>query len=412
MSDQTKSQAESKVDQKPNGIHQDGKVDFEAKAKPETSAPETTQNESSEGTEELRSATTERRAVLQHTLSEHEHSDDEEDPVPQEPIDADEDLLDDCDPDCDEIDLIKLRISSIPALNLSRFPNLRRLCLRENLITSLPGLPTSLTELDLYDNRLPTHALTASESTLHLLKDLETLDLSYNKIRAIPESLASDHPELRNLYFVQNKISKIQGVSGLQHLHYLELGANRIRVIENLENLPSLQLLWLGKNKITSIGSGLSTLTNLRTLAIQSNRITSLEGLEALTALEELYVSHNGITSLTTEATEDKPAESYLKHNTNLRVIDISNNRIEHLTGLSHLRKLEELWASNNQIASFDEIERELGGRKEEDGETIVKTVYFEGNPVQRNNEVLYRGKVRMALPEIEQIDATYVRVA
>jgi protein phosphatase 1 regulatory subunit 7 len=303
--------------------------------------------------------------------------------------------------------LIHLRITSISALKLSRFPNLRRLCLRENLINSLPDLPTTLTELDLYDNRLPTHSLTSSESTLHLLSELENLDLSFNKIRAIPEAFASNHPKLKNLYFVQNKISKIQGVSGLQHLRNLELGANRIRVIENLENLPSLEELWLGKNKITSLSPGLSPLANLKILSIQSNRITSLEGLEHLTSLEELYISHNGIASLTTEGTEDKPAESYFKNNTNLRVIDISNNRIDHLTGLSHLRKLEELWASNNQIASFDEIERELGGRKEEDGDTIVKTVYLEGNPVQKNNEVLYRGKVKLALPKIEQIDAS-----
>lgn len=233
------------------------------------------------------------------------------------------------------------------------------------------------------------------------------LDLSFNKIRSIPPDLATNHPKLKDLYFVENKISKIQGVSGLQYLRNIELGGNRIRVIEGLENLPSLEQLWLGKNKITSLSPGLSALTNLKILSIQSNRITSLEGLEHLAALEELYISHNGIASLSTEATDDKPAESYFKNNINLRVIDVSNNRLTHLTGLSHLRKLEDLWANNNQLSSFDEIEKELGGRRAEDGDELVKTVYFEGNPLHRQNEVLYKVKVRMALPEIEQIDAS-----
>lgn len=36
--------------------------------------------------------------------------------------------------------------------------------------------------------------------------------------------------ELRNLYFVQNKITRIEGLDELVHLRNLELGANRIRV--------------------------------------------------------------------------------------------------------------------------------------------------------------------------------------
>jgi protein phosphatase 1 regulatory subunit 7 len=35
---------------------------------------------------------------------------------------------------------------------------------------------------------------------------------------------------LHHLYFVQNKISRIEGLDGLSNLTYLELGANRIRV--------------------------------------------------------------------------------------------------------------------------------------------------------------------------------------
>jgi Leucine-rich repeat (LRR) protein len=82
-------------------------------------------------------------------------------------------------------------------------------------------------------------------------------------------------------------------------------------------------------------------------------------------------------------------------------VLDISNNQISKLENLSHLKNLEELWASNNQLSSFEEVEREL--RDKED----LSTVYFEGNPLQTRAPVLYRNKVRLALPQIQQIDAS-----
>lgn len=36
-----------------------------------------------------------------------------------------------------------------------------------------------------------------------------------------------------------------------------------------------------------------------------------------------------------------------------------------------------------------------------------LETVYFEGTPLQRRQPVLYRNKVRLALPGIKQIDAS-----
>lgn len=135
---------------------------------------------------------------------------------------------------------------------------------------------------------------------------------------------------------------------------------------------------------------GLDTLTNLKILSIQSNRLTSITGLSSLPNLEQLHISHNALTSL-----------SGLESNTNLRVIDISSNPIDHLTGLSQLTCLEELWASSCKISDFAEIERELKDKEE------LETVYFEGNPLQLRQPALYRNKVRLALPQVKQIDAS-----
>ena len=134
----------------------------------------------------------------------------------------------------------------------------------------------------------------------------------------------------------------------------------------------------------------ISHLSNLKILSIQSNRLAKISGLSALTNLEELYISHNALTEI-----------SGLDNNTNLRVLDISNNQITHLTNLKTQKHLEELWASSNLITSFEEVEGELADKKE------LNTVYFEMNPLQLKNPALYRNKIRLALPQIQQIDAS-----
>ncbi|ETI23939.1 hypothetical protein G647_05746 [Cladophialophora carrionii CBS 160.54] len=331
-----------------------------------------------------------RNAVLTNPeiLSDPEYSDPDAPPVDE--IEADEDLLDDYPVDTEDIDLVHCRISSLPALRLDRFTNVQRLCLRQNAISSI-DLPTNvratLQELDFYDN------LISHIKGLEDMPALKSLDLSFNKIKHIKN--VNHLTTLTELYFVQNRISKIENLEGLSNLTMIELAANRIREIENLDTLKGLRELWLGKNKITGI-KNLSPLTNLRLLDLKSNRLTTLSGLSDLTNLEELYVSHNAIPAIPTDA---------LIHNNKLRVLDISNNQISHLENISHLTELEELWASSNKLSDFREVERELGDKEN------LETVYFEMNPLQFQGPAVYRNKVRLALPQVKQIDATYVKV-
>lgn len=327
-----------------------------------------------------------RNAVLTNPeiLSDPDYSDPDAPPVDQ--IEADEDLLDDLDTQVEDIDLVHSRVSSIPALKLERFTKVIRLCLRQNQISSIQfpaSLGETVQELDLYDN-LISHIKGFDD-----FKVLTSLDLSFNKIKHIKH--VNHLQTLKELYFVQNRISKIENLEGLENLTMIELAANRLREIENLEPLHALQELWLGKNKITEI-KNLSALTRLRLVDLKSNRLTSISGLESLSNLEELYVSHNAITEI---------SASSLAQNPKLRVLDISNNQISHLENLGHLKHLEELWASSNRLSDFREVERELADKEE------LETVYFEMNPLQLMGPAVYRNKVKLALPQIKQIDAS-----
>jgi len=218
-----------------------------------------------------------------------------------------------------------------------------------------------------------------------------SLDVSFNLLRAVPKVLSS-LSSLQVVYFVQNKITQIDGLGGVgATLRSLELGGNRIRTIENLDALVNLEELWLGKNKIAKL-ENLSSLKKLKILSIQSNRITKLEGLESLTELEELYLSHNGVERI--EGLED---------NLKLKTIDLGNNQVPELENLSHLTSLQELWINDNQIPTLRALTPQLGHI------STLETIYLERNPCQTNDQTGYRRKIILALPQVSQVDATYV---
>lgn len=138
------------------------------------------------------------------------------------------------------------------------------------------------------------------------------------------------------------------------------------------------------------IWQNVSHLSNLRILDIQSNCLQNVSGLSALTNLQTLQISHNALTEI-----------SGLEGNINLQILDIANNKITHLTNLKNQKLLEDLWASENEIESFEEVEKELADKKH------LKGVYFEKNPLQMNGPALYKNKIRLALPQIECIDGS-----
>ncbi|KAJ3394835.1 hypothetical protein HDU92_006501 [Lobulomyces angularis] len=284
------------------------------------------------------------------------------------------------------LDLTHNRLTTLEDLNIDRFVNLKKISLRQNLLTKFDSINLkndNVLELDLYDNRI-----SKIENFSLLYKNLQYLDLSFNKIKNISD--IENLVELAELFLIGNKITVIEGLEKLKKLKNLELGANKIRKIENLDTLVQLDSLWLGKNKIVSL-QNLSQFAHLRILSIQSNRINKIEEISELRNLEELYISHNNLTKI-----------ENLGCNLNLRVLDVGNNFILKLEGLKSLVKLEELWASYNKLESFKEIEEELGDKMH------LHTVYFEGNPLERLNKATYRNKIKLSLKSIKQIDATY----
>lgn len=127
------------------------------------------------------------------------------------------------------------------------------------------------------------------------------------------------------------------------NLRELNLSDNNLITLKGFGYLPKLKILTVSSNKLETLISspnddgypkGLLGLTGLEVLDISFNSIADLYGLNfaPLKELKILNVSHNNITKL-----------EHIDHLSDLREIDLSNNRIRQFEQSS--------FSSNQQIA-------------------------------------------------------------
>ena len=225
--------------------------------------------------------------------------------------------------------------------------------------------------------------------------------MSFNHIKHITNLHSLSR--LTHLYLVNNRIHHIDphSLDQLPQLQLLELGANRLRSLDGLPSLPQLHSLFLGRNKLTALQPlSARLLPSLRVLSLSSNRLTdaSFGGdgsgvLSELAQLRELYLSHNGLTQLSALGT--LPAS--------LTILDLSRNQLTSLQPLAPLQQLQEVWAGENAIEQWSEVEKGLGGK------VSIGCVYLEGNAVVKKvmeDGLSYAERMKRICPSLRQLDA------
>lgn len=160
--------------------------------------------------------------------------------------------------------------------------------------------------------------------------------------------------------------------------------------IAGLDEFTECKVLWLEGNAFRKI-EGLQQLTKLKQLYLHQNLIYTIEGLEALTELDGLNLSDNNISFL---SGLDAQADS-------LTTLQIKNNRLGPIEGLTHLATLRKL-------SCLD-----LSGNRIEDGEALLtllaeipdlRSLHLTGNPCVRSIKN-YRKTVLSRLPTLLGLD-------
>ncbi|KAM9651111.1 LOW QUALITY PROTEIN: leucine-rich repeat and guanylate kinase domain-containing protein [Trichechus inunguis] len=132
---------------------------------------------------------------------------------------------------------------------------------------------------------------------------------------------------LKKVDFSYNQISEMCDLPAYQALTKLILDSNEIAEIKGLELCSNLTHLSLAKNKITTI-NGLSTLP-IKILCLSNNQIEKITGLEDLKALQNLDLSSNQISSL-----------QGLENHDLLEVLNLEDNKIAELRELEYIKNL------------------------------------------------------------------------
>lgn len=284
-------------------------------------------------------------------------------------------------------------LAKIPSLNIleAEFCQIRelpksasnkefdKLNLQGNLLTTLPN-NLKVKQLNISSNPLLNFELALA----NLPKDLEELDLSYNKIVALSKSiglltnlhflnlqgneLITFPAEIGNLinlkvliadnksdYKATNKIASLPlGFGKLRSLEELHLANNLLKALPSdfnaLSNLKYLDLSW---NKFESFPKGLSDMPNLKhlDLSVNTNISTLPENIGNMKKLEYLDISSNFFNA-PTKKIKNLPAS--ITTLANLKTLVLNDNVVEALPeNIHNLKKLERLEVRNNLMSGL-----------------------------------------------------------
>lgn len=300
------------------------------------------------------------------------------------------------------IDLSFNELTNIPSLIFQDSPDLREIYLQNNSIAHLTsGLFNGLQQLvilNLSSNKISSESV-GPDTFVDLIR-LVILDLSYNRLRYVNNTLFQSQYSLQMLYLSDNDIDMISdnSFSSLYNLHTLDLSHNRLKyldiytlnglyVISNLllsynsiynihsdafKNCSSVQDLTLEGNNLVSVPTALRSLQFLKSLNLNNNSMNELsnESFQELKQLRHLTFSLNQIGNLTKGTFKHMPSLKTINLSKNfiqnlehgifddvetLNKIDLSDNLLMDINGLfMNLKSLITLNVSRNKIFWFD----------------------------------------------------------
>lgn len=139
------------------------------------------------------------------------------------------------------------------------------------------------------------------------------------------------------------RVGSIKELEKYEHLRQIDLSKNLIKDIAPLNQIPHLLNLNLASNAIKSLkGLEEGSLAQLLHLDLSGNQLTKLEPL-IMPALKFASFAKNEIAS----------AEEFVGHD-KLVELDLSENKLQALTGIANMPQLVQLNLSGNEIASFE----------------------------------------------------------
>jgi len=219
-------------------------------------------------------------------------------------------------------------------------------------------------------------------------KQLELLDLSFNKMNNLPDDIFCSLANLKLLNLTHNRISNfgslgivdhLTGHLCLQELEELDMSYNRIPFLSKtgVASLKNLHSLFLQHNLITEVAEiSLSALSKLRVIDLSSNYLKSLPSrlFHDSQELRELHLQNNSLSKLNSglftglsklvilnlkhnEITNDSITSETFVDLIRVVVLDLSYNRLARINTYTFQSQysLQILFLNNNEIEFIED---------------------------------------------------------
>ncbi|RUS74107.1 hypothetical protein EGW08_018138 [Elysia chlorotica] len=227
---------------------------------------------------------------------------------------------------------------------------LRKLCVSDNEITSIPPAISSLANLEELD--FSKNGVIDVPDNIKSCKYLRSIDASVNPLGKLPEGF-TQLANLTHLFLNDTFLDYLPGSFGrMTKLRILEMRENHMKTLpRSFARLACLERLDIGNNEFTELSDVIGGLTNLLELWCDNNQITSISSsIGQLKHLMFLDASKNQLQEL--------PAE--IEGCTSLADLHLTSNSLLGLPdSIGNLSNLTTLKADDNQLTS---LPKTIGG--------------------------------------------------
>lgn len=187
--------------------------------------------------------------------------------------------------------------------------------------------------------------------------DIETLDASYNHFVLLPQHAFGQLKRLKHLKLHNNEISMVddKALGGLRNLQILDLSSNKIVALPSelfKDPAQSIQEVYLQNNSISVLSPKLfSNLEQIQALDLANNKLTSgwidKNTFAGLIRLVLLNLSNNKITNLEPEIFSDLYT---------LQILNLRHNQLESIAAdtFAPMNNLHTLLLSHNRVKYLD----------------------------------------------------------
>ncbi|MBS1013992.1 DUF5776 domain-containing protein [Levilactobacillus brevis] len=221
-------------------------------------------------------------------------------------------------------------------------------------VSSAPDFINGLKTVSLTKSNLTDDELTNKTGEEVSAENLQSLDLSGNKIQNLDFISGYDFPMLQKINFSHNNVTTInssaaESSNNFKNIENIDFSYNNLSSINGVQNydFPHLQSVNFGYNKIENVdiaSQNTVTFPALTKLDLSNNAITNLDGIGKFkfSELDSINFSSNQLTSF-------EQLRSYYKNFPKLSIFKGDDNYISDFSPMTIIKKLSTSSSANDQ---------------------------------------------------------------